>query len=62
MNHFSKTLATLLLALTITAPALGQSTQASKSSAVSAPSGDVDKVDIAKKLANPIANMISVPL
>ena len=28
----------------------------------SAPDGGVDKVGIAKKLANPIANMISVPL
>jgi hypothetical protein len=32
------------------------------SSAVSAPETAVDKVGIAKKLANPIANMISVPL
>ena len=62
MNYLSKTLAALLLALPFATPALGQATQAGKSSAVSAPSGDVDKVDIAKKLANPIANMISVPL
>ena len=62
MNYSSKTLAALLLALPFATPALGQATQAGKSSAVSAPSGDVDKVDIAKKLANPIANMISAPL
>ena len=62
MNHCSKILATLLLALPCAAPVLGQATQTSKSSAVSVPGGDVDKVGIAKKLANPIANMISVPL
>lgn len=33
-----------------------------KPSAAPAASGDIDKVGIAKKLANPIANMISVPL
>ena len=34
---------------------------AEKSGAVTTPSKSVDVVDIAKKLANPIANMISVP-
>jgi len=36
--------------------------QGLKPAAAPAPSGDIDKVGIAKKLANPIANMISVPL
>ena len=36
--------------------------QEAKPSTTPAASGDIDKVGIAKKLANPIANMISVPL
>lgn len=36
--------------------------QEAKPNASSATGGPVDKVEIAKKLANPIANMISVPL
>jgi hypothetical protein len=36
--------------------------QGLKPGAAPAPGGDIDKVGIAKKLANPIANMISVPL
>ena len=36
--------------------------QGLKPGAAPVPDGDIDKVGIAKKLANPIANMISVPL
>ena len=44
----------IILATTLSSLAYAQSS--------GAPDGDVDKVGIAKKLANPIANMISVPL
>ena len=43
-------------------PARAGTIAAQKSGALAAPSSAVDTVDIAKKLANPIANMISVPL
>ena len=43
-------------------PARAGTIASQKSGALAAPSGAVDSVDIAKKLANPIANMISVPL
>ena len=43
-------------------PARAGAIAAENSGALAAPKKEVDKVDIAKKLANPIANMISVPL
>ena len=43
-------------------PARAGTIAAENSGALAAPKKEVDKVDIAKKLANPIANMISVPL
>jgi hypothetical protein len=58
-----KTLSTMksaaLVATLFTSAAFAQEV---KPSAAPAASGDIDKVGIAKKLANPIANMISVPL
>ena len=43
-------------------PARAGTIAAEKSGALAAPKPEVDSVEIAKKLANPIANMISVPL
>lgn len=43
-------------------PARAGTIAAEQSGALAAPKAAVDSVDIAKKLANPIANMISVPL
>jgi len=43
-------------------PARAGTVAAENSGALAAPKPAVDSVDIAKKLANPIANMISVPL
>ena len=54
-----KFISTALIAGTLSSTAFAQQAAPSTSSA---PSGGIDKVDIAKKLANPIANMISVPL
>jgi hypothetical protein len=69
MNHYSKIITTALLAVAFAAPVFAQeiparagTAAAEKSGALAAPKKDIDTVDIAKKLANPIANMISVPL
>ena len=59
MNTFNTIKAALLVA-TLSATAVFA--QVAKPGAAPAAGGDVDKVGIAKKLANPIANMISVPL
>jgi hypothetical protein len=54
-----KIISATLLAIGLSGAAIAQ--QAAPS-APTVPSGGIDKVEIAKKLANPIANMISVPL
>jgi hypothetical protein len=59
MNTLNTIKATLLVA---TLSASAAFAQVAKPSATPAAGGDIDKVGIAKKLANPIANMISVPL
>ena len=59
MNTFNTIKAALLVA---TLSASAAFAQVAKPSAAPAADGAVDKVGIAKKLANPIANMISVPL
>jgi len=58
MNAFN-IIGSTLLAAALSSAAVAQE---QKSSTASASPQGVDKVDIAKKLANPIANMISVPL
>ena len=58
INIFSAITAAILTA-TISGAVFAQGL---KPGAAPAPGGDIDKVGIAKKLANPIANMISVPL
>ena len=62
MNTFNtpKTIRAAVVVATLSASAAFA--QEVKPSAAPAASGPVDKVGIAKKLANPIANMISVPL
>jgi hypothetical protein len=69
MNHILKTVVIASAALTFSSSALAQEAAArtgtiaaEKSGALPAAKPAVDSVDIAKKLANPIANMISVPL
>jgi hypothetical protein len=59
MNTFNTIKAAFLVA---TLSATAAFAQVAKPGAAPAAGGDVDKVGIAKKLANPIANMISVPL
>jgi hypothetical protein len=59
MNTFNTIKAAVLVATLSASAAFAQEV---KSGTAPAASGDIDKVGIAKKLANPIANMISVPL
>lgn len=69
MKNFFKVVAFCSTALVFSSLAYAQeiparvgTVAAEKSGALAAPKAAVDSVDIAKKLANPIANMISVPL
>jgi hypothetical protein len=69
MKNLSKIIASTLLASSVLTtsfaqeiPARAGTVAAEKSGALVTPKPVVDSVDIAKKLANPIANMISVPL
>jgi hypothetical protein len=59
MNTFSSINAAVLVAALSIGTAFAQE---AKPGTTPAASGEIDKVGIAKKLANPIANMISVPL
>ena len=59
MNTFSSINAAVLVAALSVSTAFAQEV---KPGTAPAASSDIDKVGIAKKLANPIANMISVPL
>lgn len=59
MNTFNAIKAAVLVATLSVSAAFAQE---AKPGTAPAASGDIDKVGIAKKLANPIANMISVPL
>lgn len=59
MNTFNTINAAVLVAILSASAAFAQEAKPSNAPAAS---GDIDKVGIAKKLANPIANMISVPL
>jgi hypothetical protein len=59
MNTFNSINAAVLVAALSISTAFAQEV---KPGTAPAASGDIDKVGIAKKLANPIANMISVPL
>ena len=59
MNTFNAIKAAVLVATLSVSTAFAQE---AKPGTAPAASGDIDKVGIAKKLANPIANMISVPL
>ena len=69
MKNLSKIIASALLASGLLTssfaqeiPARAGTVAAEKSGSLAAPKPAVDSVDIAKKLANPIADMISVPL
>jgi hypothetical protein len=59
MNAFNTINAAVLVAMFSVSTAFAQEAKLSTSPASG---GAIDKVDIAKKLSNPIANMISVPL
>ncbi|MDZ4058288.1 MAG: hypothetical protein U1D69_15250, partial [Polynucleobacter sp.] len=50
------------VAIAQNAPSAGSSAADAKTAIVTTQAAPIDKVDIAKKLSNPIANMISVPL
>jgi hypothetical protein len=60
MNPFNAIKAAVLVATLSASTTFAQ--EVKPGSTAPAASGDIDKVGIAKKLANPIANMISVPL
>ena len=69
MNNIFKIVVIASAVLTISSPGFSQeiparagTIAAEKSGALATPKPAVDSVDIAKKLANPIADMISVPL
>ena len=59
MNTFNTIKAAVVVAILSASAAFAQEV---KPGTAPAASGEIDKVGIAKKLANPIANMISVPL